>query len=67
MESELQRLNVDVAGITEMRWEGEGHFITTIVYHGGKKPGQKGVAFYIRRKLAAGITDTKLSVTEYSA
>ena len=29
MESELQRLKVDVAGIAETRWKGEGHFITT--------------------------------------
>lgn len=41
MESELQRLEVDVAGIAETRWEGEGHLITTkgntVVCGGGKK------------------------------
>ena len=53
---EMMRLGVDISGLSEVRWNGEGHFTTldrhTIVYSGRVTQGMSGVAVWIHRKIA---------------
>ena len=53
---EMMRLGVDICGLSEVRWNGQGHFTTldghTVVYSGRLTQGMSGVAVWIRRKIA---------------
>ena len=46
----LERLKVMVCGLSEVRWEGQGHFTTVeghiMVYSGAEKQEQHGVAIW---------------------
>ena len=52
---EMMRLMVDICGLSEVRWNGQGHFTTldghTIVYSGRLTQGMSGVAVWIHRKI----------------
>src|SRR6218665_1368250 len=54
--NELERNRVDICGLSEVRWKGQGHFTTTeghtIIYSGGDVQGQRGVAVWIHKKIA---------------
>ena len=56
---EMMRLGVDICGLSEVRWNGQGHFTTldghTIVYSGRLTQGMSGVAIWIHRKLAGAL------------
>ena len=56
---EMMRLGVDICGLSEVRWNGQGHFTTldghTIVYPGRLTQGMSGVAVWIHRKLAGAL------------
>jgi len=47
---ELERVGVDVCGLSEVRWKGQGHITTleghTVVYSGEKVQGQRDVAVW---------------------
>lgn len=48
--SELQRYKIDIAALQEIRWEGQGRLDKkgfTMLYSGGKRQGQQGVAFVV--------------------
>ena len=50
---ELEANDVDIAGLSEVRWQGEGHFQSgdsTVIVSGGI-PGQGGVAVILNKKL----------------
>ena len=53
---ELERVRVDVCGLSEVRWEGQGHFTTlkdhAVVYSGDKVQGQQGVAVWLHKRIA---------------
>ncbi|CAF2370343.1 unnamed protein product [Rotaria sp. Silwood2] len=55
----MERVGVDICGLAEIRWEGQGHFNTTkghtVIYSGNEKRGQHGVAIWIHRKIAKAI------------
>ena len=56
---ETTRLGVDICGLSEVRWDGQGHFTTldghTIVYSGRLTQGMSGVAVWIHRKIAGAL------------
>ena len=55
---EMERLAVDLCGLCEVRWEGQGRFTTDghmIVYSGRTVQGMSGVAVWIHRKLTGAI------------
>jgi len=56
---EMMQLGVDICGLSEMRWDGQGHFTTldghTIVYSGRLSQGMSGVAVWIHRKLSGAL------------
>jgi len=56
---EMMRLGVDMCGLSEVRWDGQGHFTTldgcTIVYSGRLTQGMSGVAVWIHRKIAGAL------------
>ena len=56
---EMMRLGVDICGLSEVRWNGQGHFTTldghTIVYSGRLTQGMSGVAVWIHRKIAGAL------------
>ena len=56
---EMMRLGVDICGLSEVRWNGQGHFTTldghTIVYSGRFTQGMPGVAVWIHRKIAGAL------------
>ena len=56
---EMMRLGVDICGLSEVRWDGQGHFTTldghTNVYSGRLTQGMSGVALWIHRKLAGAL------------
>jgi hypothetical protein len=58
---ELIRNKVDICGLAEVRWEGQGHFTTsdghTIIYSGGEHRGQRGVAIWISKKIGRSIEE----------
>ena len=51
----MERLKVDICGLTEIRWEGQGHFHTskghTVIYSGNEKRGLHGVAIWMHKKI----------------
>ena len=53
---EMMRLGVDICVLSELRWNGQGHFTTLdghkIVYSGRLTQGISGVAVWIHRKIA---------------
>ena len=59
LESEMERLRMDICGLAEVRWKGQGHFVTTsgntVVYSGQKEQGRHGVAIWIRQKIATAL------------
>jgi len=65
---EMMRLRVDICGLSEERWNGQGHFTTldghTIVYSGRLTPGMSGVAVWIHRKTAGALVGYEPSATE---
>ena len=65
---EMMRLGVDIYGLSEVRWNGQGHFTTlnghTIVYSGRLTQGMSGVAVWIHRKIAGALVDMNQSATE---
>ena len=56
---EMMRLGVDICGLSDVRWNGQGHFTTldghTIVYSGRLTQGMSGVAVWIHRKIAGAL------------
>ena len=56
---EMMRLGVDICGLSEVRWDGQGNFTTldghTIVYSGRPTQGMSGVAVWIHRKIAGAL------------
>ena len=56
---EMMRLGVDICGLSEVRWDGQGHFTTlhghTIVYSGRLTQSMSGVAVWIHRKIAGAL------------
>jgi len=56
---DMMRLGVDICGLSERRWDGQGHFTTldghTIVYSGRLTQGVSGMAVWIHRKLAGAV------------
>ena len=56
---EMMRLGVDMCGLSEVRWDGQGHFTTldccTIVYSSRLTQGMSGVAVWIHRKIAGAL------------
>ena len=50
---QLEANDVDIAGLSEIRWQGEGHFQSgdsTVIFSGGVR-GQGGVAVILNKKL----------------
>jgi len=73
---ELDRNGVSVCGLSEVRWEGRGHFTTleghTIVYSGDKVRGQQGVAMWLHKRVAGTLigyepTNSRLMVVRINA
>ena len=56
---EMMRLGVDICGLSEVRWNGQGYFTTldghTIVYSGRLTQGMSGVAVWTHRKIAGAL------------
>ena len=52
---EMERLEVDIWGLTEVRWEGQGHFHTskghTVIYSGNEKRGLQGIELWMHKKI----------------
>jgi len=59
LSEEMMQLGVDICGLSEVRWDEQGHFTTldghTIVYSGRLTQGMSGVAIWIHRKLAGAL------------
>ena len=57
---EMDRLRMDVCGLSEVRWSRQGHFTTidghTMVYSGRDVQGMSGVAIWIHKKIAKVMT-----------
>jgi len=55
----MERLKVNVCGLSEVRWAGQGHFTTleghTIVYAGESNQGQRGVAVWLHKNITGAI------------
>ena len=55
----MMRLGVDICGLPEVRWDGQGHFTTldgqTIVYSGRPTQAMSGVAVWTQRKVAGSL------------
>ena len=57
LEHEMERLKVDICGLTEVRWEGQGqgHFHTskghTVIYSRNEKRGLHGIAIWMHKKI----------------
>ena len=54
---ELEEVNVDIAGLSEIRWTGEGHFRSgdsTVIFSGGIN-GQGGVAVLLNKRLSGSL------------
>ena len=53
LESEMNRLNLNVLGVCEHRWKGQGHFTTQnenkFIYSGKQKAGQGGVGIILEK------------------
>jgi len=41
MSKEMERLGVEICGLAEVRWKGQGYFVTTIVYSGEETQGNR--------------------------
>ena len=56
---EMMQLGVDICGLSEVRWNGQGHFTTLdghiIVYSGLLTQGISGVSIWINRKIAGAL------------
>ena len=56
---ELERVGVEVCGLSEVRWQGQGHFTTReghiIMYSGDKVQGQQGVAVWLNKRVAGAL------------
>ncbi|XP_072381447.1 uncharacterized protein [Diabrotica undecimpunctata] len=55
LERELMRKKVDICGVLETHWEGQGHWESNyykIFMSGANKTGQKGVAILVQKNLA---------------
>ena len=54
VKSEMERNNLDILGISEMRWNDRGHFNSEnhTVYFSGSEQRRNGVAFIINKKLS---------------
>ncbi|KAI5715694.1 hypothetical protein M8J77_020891 [Diaphorina citri] len=58
LKRELVKYNIDILGLAEVRWEGEGEIILEdykMVYKGGEKK-ERGVGFIIRKTLEKTVT-----------
>ena len=58
IKNEMTRLNIDLLGISELHWTGNGFFKTddfTIYYSGNDNRRQNGVAFIVNKKIAAAV------------
>ena len=55
----MMRLGVNICGLSEVRWDGQGHFTTldghTIVYAGRPTHGMSRIAVWIHRKVAGAL------------
>ena len=56
---EMDRIGVDICGLSEVRWKGQGHFTTreghTVIYSGEKVQGHQGVAIWMHKKVAGAL------------
>ena len=68
LDEEMMRLAVDICGLSEVRWNGQGHFTTldghTIVYSGRPTQGMSEVVVWIHRKIAGALVGYEPSATE---
>ena len=53
--SEMERLNCEIIGLTEIRWQGNGHFSTknefTMYYSGSSDERSRGVGLVLSKRL----------------
>jgi len=65
---EMMRLGVDIRRLSEVRWDGQGHFKTldghSIVYSGRPTQRMSGVAVWIHRKMLERLSGMNQSATE---
>lgn len=58
-EHEMDRKRMDICGLSEIRWEGQGHFHTlgghTVMFCGNNKRGLHDVATWVNKKIAQAI------------
>jgi hypothetical protein len=56
---ELERLTVDLCGLCEVGWGGQGHFLTleghTVIYSGCDVRGMSRVAIWVHKKIAGSV------------
>jgi len=55
---EMSRLNIDILGVSELKWTGMGHFTSDdhqIYYCGQEDHRRNGVAFIINNKVAKAV------------
>ena len=52
VKQEMARVNVDILGISELKWTGMGEFNSDkhIYYHGQESPKRNGVVFIVNKK-----------------
>ena len=57
--AEAEKNNINILGIAEHKWRGQGHFSTIddgkMIYSGKEKSGLSGVAIYLRGKLTSAL------------
>ena len=66
VKNEMDRIGVDIMGISEMRWMGMGHFRSgeTMIYYSGNDSNRKnGVAFLCSQKFSRFVIDTTQYLT----
>ena len=54
IKQEMARVNVDILGISELKWNGEGEFNSNdhyIYYHGQESLRRNGVAIIVNRRV----------------
>ena len=61
LKHEMDKVGVDVCGLTEVRWKGQGHFHTsgshTVIDSGNEKQKLHGIATWVDKKIAEAITN----------
>src|SRR5215467_2817125 len=58
VKNKMERMDIDILGISELRWKGFGHFTSDnhVVYYAGNESRRKnGVAFIVTKRLAKSV------------